>query len=123
MAGGATPARDGERWRGGWRSQMGPCDWARVRRQEYTHTVTLAMTNNRIPHWLTEAAAVTQEQSPRDWDNCQLLCSNYRAGTLFKVADLNWGFIKPKRSIDRQVAYMQSKWLDQYMVKTYVFAT
>jgi len=81
--------------------------------------VTLALTNNRVPHWLTEAAACDQEEAPRDWDNCQLLCSNYRAGTLFKLKDLNWGFIRPKRSIDRQLAYMQSQWLYEYLVATY----
>ena len=98
---------------------MGNFDWARVLRHEYTHTVTLALTNNRIPHWLTEAAACNQEEAPRDWENCQLLASNYRAGTLFKIADLNWGFIRPKRSIDRQLAYMQSQWIYEYLIATY----
>ncbi|HVT82971.1 MAG TPA: tetratricopeptide repeat protein [Phycisphaerae bacterium] len=105
--------------RTGAQTQLGTFDWARVLRHEYTHTVTLAMTDNRIPHWLTEAAAVAQEESPRDWENCQLLCSNYRAGMLFKMADLSWGFIKPKRSIDRQLAYMESQWIYEYLVKTY----
>jgi tetratricopeptide (TPR) repeat protein len=105
--------------RGGARNMMGAFDWARVLRHEYTHTVTLALTNNRIPHWLTEACAVTQEESPRDWDDAQLLWSNFRAGQLFKVADLNWGFIRPKRSIDRQLAYMQSEWLYEFLVQTY----
>jgi predicted Zn-dependent protease len=105
--------------RSGSKNSAGPFDWARVLRHEYTHTVTLALTNNRIPHWLTEAAACVQEESPRDWENCQLLCSNYRAGQLFKIADLNWGFIRPKRSIDRQLAYMQSQWLYEYLVSTY----
>jgi Flp pilus assembly protein TadD len=105
--------------RGGAKNLMGAFDWARVLRHEYTHTVTLAITNNRIPHWLTEAAACEQEQAPRDWDNCQLLAANFRAGELFTIANLNWGFIRPKRSIDRQLAYMQSQWLYQYMVATY----
>ncbi len=105
--------------RGGAADLMGNFDWARVLRHEYTHTVTLALTNNRIPHWLTEAAACNQEQAPRDWENCQLLASNYRAGTLFKIADLNWGFIRPKRSIDRQLAYMESQWLYEYLVANY----
>jgi tetratricopeptide (TPR) repeat protein len=105
--------------RGGAKNMMGAFDWARVLRHEYTHTVTLALTNNRIPHWLTEAAAVNQEESPRDWDDAQLLWSNFRAGQLFKVADLNWGFIRPKRSIDRQLAYMESQWLYEYLVQTY----
>jgi len=105
--------------RGGAKGLMGAFDWARVLRHEYTHTVTLAMTNNRIPHWLTEACACEQEQAPRDWENCQLLWLNYRSGDLFKIANLNWGFIKPKRTTDRQLAYMQSQWLYQYLVSTY----
>src|SRR5438045_9485197 len=75
--------------RSGSQNQMGTFDWARVLRHEYTHTVTLALTNNRIAHWLTEACAVAQEESPRDWENCLLLGSNYRAGTLFKIGGLN----------------------------------
>ncbi|HUO08929.1 MAG TPA: tetratricopeptide repeat protein [Phycisphaerae bacterium] len=104
---------------GGAGDSMGNFDWARVLRHEYTHTVTLALTKNRIPHWLTEAAACNQEQAPRDWDNCQLLASNFRAGTLFKISELNWGFIRPKRSIDRQLAYMEAQWLYEYLVATY----
>jgi cellulose synthase operon protein C len=105
--------------RGGAKNTMGAFDWARVMRHEFTHTVTLYMTDNRIPHWLTEAAACVQEQSPRDWEDCQLLAMNYRSGKLFKYQDLNWGFIRPKRSIDRMLAYRQSEWIYQYVVEVY----
>lgn len=105
--------------RGGAKNMMGAFDWARVLRHEYVHTVTLSMTENRIPHWLTEAAAVHQEDAPRDWDNAQLLASNYRAGTLFRIKNLNWGFIRPKKSTDRQLAYMQSQWLYEYLTEAY----
>lgn len=102
--------------------RFGLFDWARVLRHEFTHTVTLEMTGNRIPHWLTEACAQNEEQSPRDWDSCQMLASNLRAGTLFKIQDLNWGFIRPKRSIDRQLAYLQSHWLFDYLIQKYGYA-
>ncbi len=105
--------------RGGAKNTMGAFDWARVMRHEFTHTVTLYMTDNRIPHWLTEAAACVQEQAPRDWEDCQLLAMNYRSGKLFKYQDLNWGFIRPKRSIDRMLAYRQSEWIYQYIVEVY----
>ncbi len=105
--------------RGGAKNMMGAFDWARVLRHEYTHTITLAMTNNRIPHWLTEAAACAQEEAPRDWNNTQMLVYNFQAGTLFKIADLNWGFITPKKSTDRQLAYMESQWIYEYLVSTY----
>ncbi len=104
--------------RGGSKNLMGAFDWARVMRHEFTHTVTLYMTDNRIPHWLTEAAACAQEQAPRDWADCQLLASNYNAGKLFKYQDLNWGFIRPKHTNDRQLAYRQSEWIYDYIVET-----
>ncbi len=99
--------------------RFGLFDWARVLRHEFTHTVTLELTNNRIPHWLTEACAQNEEQAPRDWESCQLLANNLRAGTLFKIQDLNWGFIRPKRSVDRHLAYLQSHWLFDYLMLTY----
>src|SRR6185503_18890008 len=43
---------------------LGPFDWPRVLQHEYTHTITLSQTRNRVPHWLTEAAAVSMEGSP-----------------------------------------------------------
>src|SRR5262249_26559594 len=44
-----------------------PFNWARTLRHEFTHTVTLAATGNRIPHWMTEGMAVYAEHSPRSW--------------------------------------------------------
>ncbi len=105
--------------RGGSKDLMGAFDWARVLRHEFTHTVTLAMTNNRIPHWLTEACAVDQEQAPRDWDNCQLLASNYRAGTLFKPAGPQLGVHPAQGSIDRRLAYMESQWIYDFLKDRY----
>ena len=52
--------------------------WPRVLQHEYTHTITLAQTGNRIPHWLTEAAAVSMEQAPRDYDDCMTLAESWR---------------------------------------------
>ena len=41
---------------------MGTFNWAQVLRHEYTHTVTLGATDNRIAHWMTEGLAVLEEQ-------------------------------------------------------------
>jgi len=101
------------------RDLMGNFDWARVIRHEFTHTVTLGLTHNRIPHWLTEGAAVHEEQAPRDWEACQLLDSNFRSGTLFKLNELTFGFIRPKKPTDRQLAYAESEWVYGYLIDTY----
>jgi hypothetical protein len=61
---------------------MGLFDWPRVIQHEYTHTITLGQTRNRIPHWLTEAAAVSMEPAPRSYDTCPVAggCISQRHG-------------------------------------------
>lgn len=94
---------------------MGLFDWLKVLRHEYTHTVTLAQTRNRIPHWLTEAAAVSMEFAPRDYATCQMLARELEQGTLFDLDSINWGFVRPLRPQDRSLAYAQGHWMVEYM--------
>jgi len=94
---------------------LGVFDWLEVLRHEYTHTVTLSQTRNRVPHWLTEAAAVSMETKPRSWDTCQLLAGALAAGELFDLDAINWAFVRPKRPTDRSQAYAQGHWMVQFM--------
>ncbi len=95
---------------------VGPYDWRRVVQHEYTHTVTLARTNNRLPHWFTEAAAVHMEDSPRDYSTVQLLARAYEAGELFDFEKINIAFVRPEKPTDRQLAYAQGHWMYEHMV-------
>jgi tetratricopeptide (TPR) repeat protein len=38
---------------------------------------------------------------------------------LFKIDELTWAFVRPRRPIDRQLAYAQSSWICQYIELTY----
>ncbi len=105
---GITPPRTGK-------YQSGYYDWYRVLRHEYVHTVTLAQTGNRVPHWFTEAAAVSLEPAPRDYDTCRLLAGALKNGTLFTLDTVNWGFVRPKKPTDRSQAYAQSHWMFEYI--------
>jgi len=104
-----TPPRIGAK-------QSGTFDWYRVLRHEFVHTVTLDQTNNRIPHWFTEASAVSQEPAPRDYQTCQLLASALLSDELFDLDEINWGFVRPKKPTDRPQAYAQSHWMFEYIV-------
>jgi tetratricopeptide (TPR) repeat protein len=95
----------------------GVYDWIRVVRHEYTHTITLGRTNNRIPHWFTEAAAVNMELSPRDYNTWQLLAAAHDAGRLFDLSEINIAFVRPKRATDRSQAYAQGHWMYQFIVE------
>lgn len=95
---------------------VGPYDWLRVVRHEFTHTVTLSRTRNRLPHWFTEAAAVYLEDAPREDSTCQLLARALETGGLFNLDDINTAFVRPKKQTDRAQAYAQGHWMYEYIV-------
>jgi len=94
----------------------GSYDWVRVIRHEYAHTVTLSRTNNRIPHWFTEAAAVYVEDSPIDYPTAQMLVRALETGALFDMQEINIAFVRPKKPSDRAQAYAQGHWMYRYIV-------
>ena len=98
---------------------LGLFDPLAVLRHEYTHTVTLSMTKNRIPHWLTEAVAVALEDTPRTFDNCLMLADAWRKGRLFNLDAINWAFVRPEQPNDRAQAYAQGRWMVEFMEKRF----
>lgn len=107
----ATP-RPGE-------DRLGRYNLARVLKHEFTHTVTLAATRNRIPHWFTEGLAVYQEDAPRGFTWSQLLAEAVRRDELFTLQSIDWGFMRPRRPNDRQMAYAQSEWMCEFIVERF----
>lgn len=97
----------------------GRYNFARVLKHEYTHTVTLAATKNRIPHWFTEGLAVLQEDTPRSFGWSELLADGVRRDELFTLESIDWGFMRPRRPTDRQLAYAQSEWMCEYIVQRF----
>ncbi|HEX4796076.1 MAG TPA: tetratricopeptide repeat protein [Humisphaera sp.] len=98
---------------------MGPFNWAQVLRHEYTHTVTLGATDNRIQHWMTEGLAVYEERTPLRWEWVPMLYNAVKKKELFPIDQLTWSFVRPKRPIDRQLAYAESFWICQYIEENY----
>jgi tetratricopeptide (TPR) repeat protein len=107
-----TPPREGKHQAGGF-------DWMRVIRHEFTHTVTLERTANRIPHWFTEACAVSEEPEPRDFNTAQLLAHALAANELFTLDQINWGFVRPRKPTDRNLAYAQAHWMFEYITERF----
>ena len=103
--------------------QFGTFNWATVLRHEYTHSVTLSATDNRIPHWFTESCAVWEQPDRRNYDAVRLLVATTRSGKLFPVKELDWGFIRPKRRSDRSLAYAQAEWIMEYIIETKKYPT
>jgi tetratricopeptide (TPR) repeat protein len=101
------------------KNTLGTFDWSRVLRHEYTHTVTLGATDNRIAHWFTEGLAVWEEHSPVPWEWVPMLYNAVSKKQFFPLDKLTWAFVRPKRPIDRQLAYAESFWICTYVEETY----
>ncbi len=107
-----TPPKVGARQRGAY-------DWARVIQHEFTHTVTLDRTQNRLAHWFTEACAVAMEPGGRDFNTCQLLADALANDGLFNLKTINWAFVRPEKPTDRPLAYAQANWMYDYIQVTF----
>lgn len=96
-----------------------PFNWARVLKHEFVHIITLQQTRFHIPHWFTEALAVSAEGYPRPprWNT--LLRDRVPKGDLRNLDDLNDGFIRPRSAADWQFAYCQSRLYVEFMTRTF----
>jgi cellulose synthase operon protein C len=97
----------------------GAYNWSRVVRHEFTHTVTLGATDNRIAHWFTEGLAVWEEHAPLQWEWVPMLQDAVQKGTLFRLENLTWAFVRPQQPSDRQLAYAESFWICTYIEQKY----
>ncbi len=116
MAASTGPCIAMETPREGGGRRVGLYDWLRVVRHEYTHTVSLSRTKNRIPHWYTEAAAVYLEDSPRDTRTCRLLADALLNNGLFGMDEISIKFVRPKKPIERSLAYAQGHWMYEFII-------
>ncbi|MEM7622648.1 MAG: hypothetical protein AAF235_05535 [Planctomycetota bacterium] len=99
--------------------KVGAYDWRRTLQHEYVHTVTLSRTDNRLPHWFTEAAAQYLEDAPRDEQTCRLLATKLATGGLFDMDEINIRFTRPRNPEDRALAYAQGHWMYEFMVERF----
>jgi len=94
---------------------LGPFNWARVMRHEFTHTLNLMYTKGRVPRWLTEGLAVQEEDVP------------YRFAwvpeSLYKRASVGEMMTPPQlaRALrggpDGEIAYMTGFWIARYIAE------
>ncbi len=95
------------------KNTLGTFNWSQVLRHEYTHTVTLSLTDNRIPHWFTEGLAVWEEHSPLRWEWVPMLYHAVKENELFNMDNLHLGVRSPLAS--RPIASLRSIFLDLHL--------
>ena len=104
--------------------QAGEFNWGSTLWHEYTHVITLQMTDYRIPRWFSEGLSVYEERQARpgwgdDWN--PLFVRAFIDGRWFKISELDAGFQRPKRMQDVPIAYFQASQICEFIVERYGF--
>jgi tetratricopeptide (TPR) repeat protein len=101
-----------------------PANWEAVLWHEFCHVVTLQMTKNKMPRWLSEGISVYEElQANPTWG--QTMNPRYRemvlGDDLTPVSELSGAFMSPKSDLHVQFAYYESALVVEYLVSKYGF--
>jgi tetratricopeptide (TPR) repeat protein len=97
----------------------GEFSWQETLWHELTHVITLQMSNNRIPRWLTEGISVWEEAYARpDWgrETTVSFAQALEQNKPLKLRNLNEGFQDPELIV---LSYYQASQVVDYLVKTY----
>ena len=99
-------------------------NWQEIVWHEFMHVITLQMTNNRMPRWLSEGISVWEEREGRPyWGRSQGLdlVRAARDEKLLHVKDLDSGFSGARDNSDLGFAYFQSYLVVDYITEEYGF--
>lgn len=99
-------------------------NWKAVLWHEYTHVVTLGLSRNKIPRWLSEGISVHEElRRDRTWG--QQMTPRFRemilGGSLTPVGRLSGAFLAPKDGEALMFAYFQSALVVDWIVERHGF--
>lgn len=101
-----------------------PANWEAVLWHEFCHVVTLQLTKNKMPRWLSEGLSVYEElQANPTWG--QTMNPRYRemvlGADLTPVSELSAAFLTPKSDLHVQFAYYQSALVIEYLAGKFGF--
>jgi tetratricopeptide (TPR) repeat protein len=99
-----------------------PNSWEAVLWHEFCHVVTLTLTQNKMPRWLSEGISVYEErQAHGNWG--EQMKPRYRAMILGEdltpVSQLSAAFLKPKSPAHLGFAYYESSLVVEWLVKNW----
>jgi tetratricopeptide (TPR) repeat protein len=105
-------------------AQENPENWQDVLWHEFCHVVTLTITSNKMPRWLSEGISVYEErQANPAWG--AKMNPRFRemilGSDLTPIADLSSAFMTPKSPYHVQFAYYESSLVVEYIVQTFGF--
>ncbi len=99
-------------------------NWQEIAWHEFSHVITLQMTRNRIPRWLSEGISVWEEQQGRPYWGRRQGLDLVRAAEreqYLPVSELNSAFSGARSNADLGFAYFQSYLVVDYIEQTFGF--
>ncbi len=99
-------------------------NWQEIAWHEFMHVITLQMTKNRMPRWLSEGISVWEESEGRPYWGRRQGLDLVRAvedNKLLPVANLNAGFTGAQSNADLGFAYFQSYLVVDYITQVHGF--
>ena len=99
-----------------------PENWQAVLWHEFCHVITLGITHNKMPRWLSEGISVYEERQQNPvWG--QAMNPQYRemvlGADLTPVGDLSSAFMTPKSPLHVQFAYYESSLVVEYIIQKF----
>ncbi|MGC3960068.1 MAG: hypothetical protein QM813_19695 [Verrucomicrobiota bacterium] len=101
-----------------------PFNWEAMLWHEYCHVITLNLTHNKMPRWLSEGISVYEErQANPAWG--EQITPKYRemilGGELTPISELSAAFLMPPTGEHLQFAYYESSLVVQFLVERFGF--
>ncbi|HVR28101.1 MAG TPA: tetratricopeptide repeat protein [Thermoanaerobaculia bacterium] len=104
----------------------GHFNWGSTLWHELAHTFALAVSEHRVPRWLTEGLSVLEERRARPgWgdDLSPYFLAAWRDGELLPVAELNNGFVRPTSPEQIGLSYYQASLVVELIERDWGFET
>jgi tetratricopeptide (TPR) repeat protein len=97
----------------------GTFSWTTTLWHEMAHVISLQMSNNRVPRWISEGISQFEERRARaEWGRESELSfvQALDAGKLYKLADLNEGVADPRMA---SISYQHASLFIEHLIDTY----
>ncbi|MGH9751872.1 MAG: tetratricopeptide repeat protein [Blastocatellia bacterium] len=104
--------------------RSGQFNWGSTLWHEYTHVITLQITDHLVPRWFSEGLSVFEEHNAwpgwgDDWSVEHIKA--FAENKWFTIANLDNGFIRPKRPDDVGLAYFQASQICHFIEDRFGF--
>jgi tetratricopeptide (TPR) repeat protein len=105
--------------------EKGDFNWGSTLWHELTHTVTLGITDHKVPRWFSEGLSVYEERRARPgWgdDVSIAFLLALKGGKLLAIDELNNGFIRPSHPHQIGISYYQASLICELIERDYEFS-